>query len=297
MTRNTAFRQTQQFCYSALMALSFAVGASTVLIAPAQCESERKKESAPQVMSLTERMKPVKELKTVDDLSRWMTYYYVHPQPEFIVPAIILADKSGLLEGDSVAPFQAFLSGVFEKNPERITEWFTQLGSIKDGSKTVILTAIYWTNSKEAKTLLTNIAGTLPEKAKVEFHKQIDKPAESLDKLPIDSPDVLDILWGAFSATGDEKYVKRLMSTLTWSDHESKDLNKMLIASAASWSLSSNVDQHPKVKEICQSVRSKEPTMKAYIDRVFADAAKSALQAKEKAKAAKMTAESESNRN
>ncbi len=262
----------------------------------AKSEKSDKSETSNPV-TLADRMKPVKAINSVDDLSRWMTYYYLHPQPELVVAAIKLADQNNLLEGDSVAPFQGFLSRVFERNPEQISVWFQDLGSIKDTSKTVVLTAVWWSNTAEGKTVLDNIANSMPEKAKVEFRKQIDKKAEDLDKMAIESPDILDILWGAYSATGDEKYVKRLMTPLCWGEKDTKDLNRLMISSAASWSLTSNLEQHPKVKEICQKVRSdNENGLKPYMEKVFADAQKAQLEAKAKAKKANLTAES-GNRN
>jgi len=289
-------------CFRRTLPLALAFGvlqmSSAILVdvsnaIPAFSKTEKRKaDESNKPMTIAERMKPVKDISTVDDLSRWMTYYYLHPQPEFVVAAIKLADQNNLLEGDSVAPFQGFLSRVFESNPEQIPVWFGQLGTIKDSSKTVVLTAVWWSNTKEGKTLLENIANSLPEKSKIEFHKQIDKKAEDLDKLSIESPDILDILWGAFSATGDEKYVRRLMTPLTWGEKDTKDLNRLMISSAASWSLASNLDQHPKVKEICQKARSEDGSLKPYLEKVFADAQKAQLEAKEKAKKANMTAES-----
>lgn len=284
-----------------IIQLSAALLINTSSVSPAFCKSEKQSKNSEventKPMTLAERMKPVKEISTVDDLSRWMTYYYLHPQPDLVVSAIQLADQNNLLEGDSIAPFQGFLSRVFESNPEQIPTWFGQLGNIKDSSKTVVLTAVWWSNTKEGKTLLDNIANSLPDKSKIEFHKQIDKKAEDLDKLAIESPDVLDILWGAFSATGDEKYVRRLMTPLSWGEKDVKDLDRLMISSAASWSLASNLDQHPKVKEICQKACSESGSnLKPYLEKVFADAQKAQLEAKAKAKKSSLTAEN-GNRN
>lgn len=261
-------------------------------------KSDKGNKKAEKVESLADKMKPVSEINDVADLSRWMTYYYLHPQPELVVTAIKVADKNGLMEGDAVAPFQAFLSRVFAKNPEQISPWFTQLGTISDNSKSVILTAIWWANTAEGKKLLDNIAASLPEKPREQFKKQIDRPFQDPDKMAITSPDVLDVLWGCYSATGDEKYVKRLMSTLPWTDSQSKDLNKLLIASAASWSLTSNIEQHPAVKDICLSVQESDPALKPYLAKVFADVEKAQQEGASKGKEkSKMTAETESVRN
>lgn len=235
---------------------------------------DKKTEAKPaDAINLSDATKPVelKELVNVEALNRWMTYYYLHPQPELLVAALLLADKQGLLQGDAAPPMQAFASRVMAQNPGKIRDWYQQLAPIGNSSKTLVLTAVWWSGTKESKELLDAIAANLPEKAKAEFHKQIDTPAQEIDKMEIESPDLLDMLWACFCATGDEKYVRRLASTLTWSKANSKDLGKMMIASSARWSIISNIKQHPKVKEICEKL-SKDPEFKPYMDAVLAAA-------------------------
>ena len=67
----------------------------------------------------------------------------------------------------------------------------------------------------------------------------------------ISSPSFLDALWGSFFATGDDRYVQRLISALPMLDTKG-DVARMLIGGAAQWSLTSNAVQHPKVMEICE---------------------------------------------
>ena len=144
---------------------------------------------------------------------------------------------------------------------------------MSEPGKQVVLTSIWWSNTKEGKELLQSIAAGLTAKGKSEFQKQIDSTPPQVDTMDMESPDVLDMLWGCFCATGDTKYVKRLMSTLSWSKNDAKDLPKMLIASAARWSLVSNVNQHEKVKEFCLSTASQDAELKPYLEAVLTEAA------------------------
>lgn len=223
----------------------------------------------------------VKELANVDAMSRWMTYYYKKPSPDLLVPALLLADKQGLLQGDSVAPLQAFSSRVFAQNPEKIKEWFKLLLPISDSGKTVVLTAVWWSNTKEGKELLDNIAAGLSDKSKRSFREQIDSAPPVIETMEISSPDVLDMLWASFSATGDTRYVKRLMSTLPWAKTDTKDLPKMLIASAARWSLISNINQHERVRECCELTAKTDAALKPYLEKILLEAAAAAKAEKE----------------
>lgn len=223
---------------------------------------------------LKARMKQPKEIASADDLGRWMTYYYLHPQPDLLVPAVLYADRNNLLAGDYVAPFQAFLSRVFAQNPDKIGGWFNALAPMKENNRTLLLTSIWWSNTAQGKQILQQLCKSLPEKPQAEFKKQIDSDPPLINEMPMDNTALLDMLWAAYCASGDEKYVKRLLTSLPWADGDQKNLNKLMLASAAKWSLTSNCEQHPKVMEICEQVASSDPALKKYIDPVLADARK-----------------------
>lgn len=223
---------------------------------------------------LKARMKQPKEIASADDLGRWMTYYYLHPQPDLLVPAVLYADRNNLLTGDYVAPFQAFLSRVFAQNPDKIGGWFNALAPMKENNRTLLLTSIWWSNTAQGKQILQQLCKSLPEKPQAEFKKQIDSDPPLINEMPMDNTALLDMLWAAYCASGDDKYVKRLLTSLPWADGDQKNLNKLMLASAAKWSLTSNCEQHPKVMEICEQVASSDPALKKYIDPVLADARK-----------------------
>lgn len=235
-------------------------------------EAVAKPDAAKLTSEIKAQMKAPKEIGNIDDLNRWMTYYYLHPQPELFVSAVTFADKQDLFQGNSLSPLQAFLSRIFAQNPDKIGTWFTELKEIKDGSRTMLLTSIWWSDTKDGAQFLQNLAKQLPEKGRAEFVKQIEKKPTPAEDMPIDSPDVLDMLWACYSATGDEKYVKRLMTVLPWHNKDNKDLNQMLIASAAKWSLTSNAEQHPKVLAICRTVEASDPALASYLQEIIAKA-------------------------
>lgn len=210
------------------------------------------------------------------DLERWMTYYYLHPQPDLLVPAMMLADQKGLLQGEAQAPFTAFISQVMAQNPTRIPGWFQQLQVLKDKSKPAILTALWWSNTKEGKEQLAAVIKSLPEKSQAALQSQCAGNATPIDKMDITSPAVLDELWGAFCASGDEKYVNRLMTTLPWIEGTEKDYNKLMIGGAARWSLTSNVQQHPKVMKLVLRTRETQPALRKVLDQVLTGGKKTA---------------------
>lgn len=212
-------------------------------------------------------------VRSTEDLVQWMTYYYLHPQPDLLVPALIYADQNGLVEKGE-APLTAFVSQVFATNPKRIANWVPQLDALSSKSKQMVWSALWWANTVEAKEALNKLVVNLPQKSQEVLLAQMGKPPEAIEAMEIKSPEVLDELWGAFSATGDEKYVYRLMTALPWTYDTNGDYNKLTIGGAARWSLVSNAQQHPKVLKICQKARETHPEWKKALDVVLAEASK-----------------------
>lgn len=214
-------------------------------------------------------------IQSKEDIATWMTYYYLKPRPELLVPAIHFADKHELFAGNAQAPFLAFIAEIMAQNPTRIKEWMSQLDTLKPEHHRMLFTAIWWSRSKEGKEYLESLAQKLPEKEKKEFLKEISTAPPSFEKMDIDAPDVLDMLWASFSATGDNKFVLRIMSTLPWVKTAQDDYTKMAIGSAAKWSLTSNAQQHPQVMELCLLERDKPDLnndLKPYLTEIINEA-------------------------
>jgi hypothetical protein len=103
--------------------------------------------------------------------------------------------------------------------------------------------------------------------------KRIDKydgkQAPNVLEMKIESPDVLDMQWGYFFATGEEAPIRNIISAFNYSkymgalkkykDSKKSDEDKKAayydsIMYAAAWSLSCNHEHHPRVKEICDNL-------------------------------------------
>jgi hypothetical protein len=212
-------------------------------------------------------------INSTEDVVQWMTYYYLHPQPDLLVPALQYADANGLIEKGQ-APLTAFVSRVFAQNPARIAGWTKELESLSPQGKPLLWSALWWSNTVEGKQSLEELMKTLTEKQAGEVLQQMAHPATPIEQLEVKTPEVLDELWGAYSATGDEKYVNRLISVLPWQYDHSADYMRMTIGSAARWSLTSNAQQHPAVLKICLKARDAQPQLKGILDKIITDATK-----------------------
>ncbi|MBZ5657847.1 MAG: hypothetical protein LAO56_21505 [Acidobacteriia bacterium] len=200
-----------------------------------------------------------KGITTDDEMHEWVTYYYLHPRPDLTVSAIQLMSKKGWLsKSSSQSPLAAFLAQVFASNGDKLNAWVTELKTETEDQKIMAALALWMSHSSESKKLLEQMAvkGSASYQDYVKGLIRDDHPPDFL-KDAISSPGFLDALWGSFFATGDERYVRRLISTLPLLS--SKDTQNVLIGGAAQWSLASNAEQHPRVMEICKSELSKLP--------------------------------------
>jgi hypothetical protein len=68
------------------------------------------------------------------------------------------------------------------------------------------------------------------------------------------SPETNDLYWGAFFASGNPVYVKKLLQRVPLSE-ERDDFRIWVTGGTAKWSLASNAQQHPLVRSILEGER------------------------------------------
>jgi len=209
--------------------------------------------SWPTAQSRPKLISAAKEITSRDQVEEWLTYYYQHPRPDLLVSAVRFMSKDGWLKkSGAAAPVVAFLSRVFVANPDKIKGWVTDLEDDSEDEKETVATALWMVDDDKAQEILRSmtkgVAAAFQEKVK---SLRVNRPPDLLHG-EINTPQFLDALWGSFFATGDERYVQRLISALPMLETKG-DVMTVLIGGAAKWSLTSNAFQHPKVMEVCEA--------------------------------------------
>ncbi len=231
-----------------------------------------KKDAKSQTEAMTQSSKQPKDITSENDFEQWCTYYYLHPQPDLTVKALLFAEKNGYFDKESArAPFLAMISQLFRQNPKLLPVWIKELTPMATVHKKLIWNALWLANTPESKEEANLFAKQFPA---------YDHPPAQIASIPAPQPiekmqlsaDVLDMLWGSFFITGDEKYVDRIISALPGLRKGEHDPNKMMAAGAAQWSLTANAHQHQRVMKICMAARQKHPECKPEVDQVIARA-------------------------
>jgi hypothetical protein len=200
-----------------------------------------------------------KSITTQEQLNEWMMHYYEHPRPDLTVSSVEFMANSGELSNKGAQPpIGAFLSQVFVQNSESVAQWQAQLRNGPDDQGKILALALWMSDIRDSLSFLKALASGSSDSVG-EYAKGLlaSRPPDLL-RDDVASAGFLDMLWGSFFATGDAKYVQRIISTLPLAKTEG-DVQKKLIGAAAQWSLTSNTTQHTRVMEICEAELKKLP--------------------------------------
>lgn len=161
-------------------------------------------------------------LRTPEDFDAFMNTYYLQPRPDGITYAIGTLSPTGVLQiPQAVGPITAFFSEVFTANPARLAEWQAVIDKQPQVTAVALNRALSWSKA----------GGVL--------------------ELGGRSPEVNDLYWGAFFASGNPVYVKKVLALVPFAD-ERNDLNLWATGASAKWSLASNARQHTLVRTILE---------------------------------------------
>lgn len=196
---------------------------------------------------------------SLQEIEQWMTYYYQYPQPESVPLAIeSLSKEGGFREENAIEQIMFFLSFIFRANPDNVVEWTSPfIADLPLMEKEMIITSLWLSDTQTAKDYLGLLATTTPEVQQYINDLTAESPPD-VEQMPVDNPGSLDVLWAAFMATGEEKYVIRIISALADCD-DKDDAIKQLIGNTAKWSLKSNAESHATVKSTCMAQLAEQP--------------------------------------
>ncbi len=211
--------------------------------------------------------------KSTEEFGSWMTNYYLKPEPEKTASAIEYFSDSSLYKSNATLPTAAFFSALFKKDSVLMKKTFNEVetgGS--ENAKIMIINVLSLTHTPEAKELLERVRETWKsERFQGLVARQLARPHEDLYSVAVRSPQVLDMLWGAFFATGEDVPVKRVISVI----HLEQDGHgeERVIGGTANWSLGSNAKQHRRVLEICREEAKKaQGATKELLEKIIKEA-------------------------
>ena len=214
----------------------------------------------------------------------WVNDYRHHPAPKDVPAAMqALSRLGGLEHPEASGVYVGFLAGVLASNPER-TEWLiAQCLRLPAQDRWIVVRAIAYSGLPQWKPMLRS-AEARAERYGVLSERYIDGRMATLaqfevpptptgyermrQRLHLDavfgaperrlilepSPEVLDILWGFYFATGGYGPVMQLIAMLPLS-HDHDDADRLTVGSMAKYTLANNAMRDPDLLAMLKSSR------------------------------------------
>jgi hypothetical protein len=202
------------------------------------------------------------------DLINWMMFYYEKPQPDEFPNWLKKASAEGMLKDEKRQfPFLGFATTIFTMNTERIHKWMNIIDLLPENDRKTVLISLWLSGTKASKDILMSESRQKLLYGQNYFNFDTNNAPPSLDNINI-YWGFLDIQWGRFCASGNDKPIRNIISVLDYglfmgaqkkypqpqTDEEKEAIIKEIVFQSALWSLRSNCKIYPKVLEICENV-------------------------------------------
>ena len=203
--------------------------------------------------------------------NEWVVTYRFNPQPERMQEFIDRISVEGiLLNSNNVKQLITFIATVAAMNPEQVPAWGKTIASLPEQNRCLLLEALWQADTPLAQSTLKELlANNHSDNQRLSFDP------ESQPNLLLSSNfslATLDCLWSAFFATGDIKYLVRLMQALPMI-LSTNVREEYMVGTAAKWSLTANASAFPDVLTICKEELAKQrPEISHQLESVVADA-------------------------
>jgi hypothetical protein len=211
---------------------------------------------------------PNTALTSTDGILKWINAYRGKPDPDGL-PVVVhsLSQLQAFKDAESSGAYVGFISGVLGANPDRADKLIGKMLAIDPADHWVLVRAIAYSGLPNWKDLLSTFAGRMPmRRAMIDKYlggelptlDQIDYAPKSpgmMDKVrkvlqltddtrekPLTmapSPELIDVLWGSYLATGTYPPISRIVKLLPLAnDHDNVD--NLTTGSAAKFTLANN---------------------------------------------------------
>ncbi len=213
--------------------------------------------------------KALKKINSRKDFDQWLLMYFEHPQPELTAQALLFSEKKGDFDNKEQEPVLfAIASRQFAQNPEKISAWLEELAGLKLAHKVLIWKALWSADTDDARAAANKLAQQFPESNRPQELTASSKKTTPIISMEL-NPGVLEMLWTSYFITGNSNYVARICEALPVLAKDKPDVNRIVTAGAAQWSLVDNGKKYGKIVDICQQTKVNKPELTLQIDKVL----------------------------
>jgi hypothetical protein len=225
-------------------------------------------------------------LPSTDMILRWINNYRHRPEPDRL-PMLVhaLSDMQAFKDSETCGAYIGFIAGVLGSDPERAKDLVGQMLSIAPADRWVLVRAIAYSGLSNWKDVLLSVAEQMPERrpminryleGKLPTLDQIDyQPAKPgmFEKIKValkiggdskkpvalePSPELIDVLWGYYLATGAYKPIGQIIKLLPLAD-DKDSVDNLTTGSAAKFTLASNAVRDLNLLAMLQWAVKRQP--------------------------------------
>jgi hypothetical protein len=210
---------------------------------------------------------PAGPLNSTDAMLKWINAYRGKPEPEAL-PVLVrtLSDRQAFKDAETSGAYVGFIAGVLGANPNRATELVAKMLAITAADHWVLVRAVAYSGLSDWKEVLGTFVDRMPTRRAM-IDKYLDGKLPTLDQiaykptkpgmldkikevLNIDgnrkkevviepSPELIDVLWGYYLATGAYQPIGRIIKLLPLAN-DKDSVDNLTTGSAAKFTLASN---------------------------------------------------------
>jgi hypothetical protein len=180
----------------------------------------------------------------------WLETYYVNPRPAELVANVQALSRERFFEKPGhTALGIGFLSTVFAQNPARVEKWLADMRGLPARDRRLIAAALWQAGNPLGSELLREVDRN--SSVREEVLRVANTPAQLVADTPVRSPSSMNLQWGAFLASGDERHIVRVLDAIGTGERS--------LDHAARLALAQNAANHPRVLEICRAQLDRQP--------------------------------------
>ncbi len=191
-------------------------------------------------------------LRGADFGRQWMEDYYQHPAPDAFVQAVCSLSSDGYFEepAGQYAAF-GFFSTVFEQNPKQVAGWIHSARFLPLPTRRTLAIAAWLAGDPTGARQVRELFGTFNYPVRAEVDRLLASAPAPVGQTPVVSAAAMNLRWGAFLASGDERHIVSVLEAL--------GSNEPGLATSARYALAQDAASHPRVLEICREQLDRQP--------------------------------------
>jgi hypothetical protein len=227
------------------------------------------------------------EQSSRDQVLQWIDGYRAHPDPAALRVAVKAMSVRGMLhDADQASVYVGFLAGVIGAHPAAAESLVVKvLPAFAEEDQWALVRAIAYSGLPDWKPLLEKLAPRMPTR-QVMIGKYLNGELPALDQVPLEadkpgfmdkmkgffgssaqkhaaltfdsSPELLDILWGIYFATGNYQPVSHIIAMLPWSKDQDS-VERLTIGGMAKYTLASNAARSHDLLAMLKRANNHQP--------------------------------------